>query len=79
MKATLDIQDKLPATAKTAAGMQPTTLTRLTEEGLSMGLTATDEKSPTRRIALPVMIRKGGMQRGIGPTSNRSMVDAMEQ
>ena len=77
MKATLDIQDKLPATAKTAAGMQPTTLTHLGEEGLSMGLTATDEKCPARQIALPVMGGKGGMRLGIDPTSNRLIVEAM--
>ena len=79
MKTTLDIQDNLLAHAKAAAAMQRTTLTRLIEEGLSMRLAAMEKKAPSRRVTLPVMSGKGGMRPGIDPTSNRSMLDAMEE
>jgi hypothetical protein len=79
MKTTLDIQDNLLANAKAAAAVQRTTLTRLIEEGLSMRLAAMEKKQPPRRATLPVMSGKGGMRPGIDPTSNRSMLDAMEE
>ena len=79
MKTTLDIQDNLLAHAKAAAAMQRTTLTRLIEEGLSMRLAAMERKHLPRRVTLPVMSGKGGMRPGIDPTSNRSMLDAMEE
>ncbi len=79
MKTTLDIQDNLLANAKAAAALQRTTLTRLIEEGLSMRLAVTEKKHLPRRVTLPVMTGKGGMRAGINPTSNRSMLDAMEE
>lgn len=79
MKTTLDIQDNLLANAKVAAAVQRTTLTRLIEEGISMRLAAMERKQPPRRVTLPVMSGKGGMRPGIDPTSNRSMLDAMEE
>ena len=41
-------------------------------------LAAMEKKAPSRRVTLPVMSGKGGMRPGIDPTSNRSMLDAME-
>ena len=79
MKTTLNIQDNLLANAKAAAAMQRTTLTRLIEEGLSMRLAAMEKKQPPRKFSLPVMSGKGGMRPGIDPTSNRSMLDAMDE
>ena len=79
MKTTLDIQDNLLATAKAAAAIQRTTLTRLIEEGLSMRLAITEKKHPPRRVTLPVMNGEGGMRPGIDPKSNRSMLDAMDE
>lgn len=79
MKTTLDIQDNLLATAKAAAAVQRTTLTRLIEEGLSMRLAAIKNKHSPRRVTLPVMTGKGGMRPDIDPTSNRSMLDAMDE
>ncbi len=79
MKTTLDIQDNLLATAKAAAAIQRTTLTRLIEEGLSMRLAVADKKHSPKRITLPIMVGKGGMRLGIDPTSNRSILDAMDQ
>lgn len=78
-KTTLDIQTNLIITAKAAAAKQRATLTGLLEEGLSMHLTVADAKRPKRRIALPVMVGKCGMREGIDPTSNRSLLDAMDQ
>jgi hypothetical protein len=79
MKTTLDIQDNLLASAKAAAAIQRTTLTRLIEEGLSMRLAAMEKKPLARRATLPVMNGKGGMRKGIDPTSNRALLDAMEE
>ena len=79
MKTTLDIQDNLLATAKAAAAVQRITLTRLIEEGLAMRLAAADKKPTSRRILLPVMKGKGGMRLGIDPSSNRSMLQAMDE
>ncbi|MBL8309409.1 MAG: DUF2191 domain-containing protein [Burkholderiales bacterium] len=78
MKTTLDIQDNLLANAKALAALQRTTLTRLVEEGLEMRLAAPAAKPVRRKVTLPVMHGKGGMRAGIDPTSNRSMLDAME-
>jgi hypothetical protein len=71
MKTTLNIKDQLLANAKSAAAMQQTTLTQLIEEGLLMRLAVQAKKASTRKVALPVMIGKGGMRLGIDPTSNR--------
>ena len=79
MKTTLDIQDNLLATAKAAAAVQRITLTRLIEEGLSMRLAVAEKKPMSRRILLPVMKGKGGMRLGIDPSSNRSMLQAMDE
>ena len=79
MKTTLDIQDNLLISAKAAAALQRTTLTRLVEEGLEMRLAAESAPPSSRRkVTLPVMHGKGGMRAGIDPKSNRSMLDAME-
>jgi hypothetical protein len=79
MKTTLDIQDNLLASAKAAAAIRRTTLTRLIEEGLSMRLAAMGKKPSARRATLPVMAGKGGMRKGIDPTSNRALLDAMDE
>ena len=79
MKTTLDIQDKLLASAKVAAALQRITLTRLIEEGLSMRLALAEKKPTPRRVALPVMRGEGGMRLGIDPSSNRSIRQAMDE
>ena len=79
MKTTLDIQTNLLVAAKAASAMQCTTPTGLPVEGLSMHLTVADAKRPKGRIALPVMVGKGGMRVGIDPTKNRALLDAMNQ
>jgi hypothetical protein len=79
MKTTLNIQDQLLAHAKSAAAMQQTTLTRLIEEGLVMRLAVPAKKASTRKLTLPVMNGKGGMRQGVDPTSNRSVLNAMDE
>ena len=79
MKTTLNIQDNLLANAKAAAAMQRTTLTRLIEEGLTMRLATPAKTAALRGVTLPVMKGKGGLRSGIDPTSNRAMLDAMEE
>jgi hypothetical protein len=79
MKTTLNIQDQLLANAKSAAAMQQTTLTRLIEEGLIMRLAIPAKKASARKLALPVMNGKGGMRQDIDPTSNRAMLNAMDE
>ena len=78
MKTTLNIQDNLLANAKAAAAMQRTTLTRLIEEGLTMRLATPAKTVALRGVTLPVM-RRGGLRSGIDPTSNRAMLDAMDE
>ena len=79
MKTTLNIQDNLLANAKAAAAMQRTTLTRLIEEGLTMRLATPTKTAVLRGVTLPVMKGKGGLRSGIDPTSNRAMLDAMDE
>jgi hypothetical protein len=79
MKTTLNIQDQLLANAKSAAALQQTTLTRLIEEGLVMRLALPAKKASARKVALPVMNGKGGMRLGIDPTSNRAILNAMDE
>ena len=79
MKTTLNIQDNLLANAKAAAAMQRTTLTRLIEEGLAMRLATPAKTVSLRGVTLPVMKGKGGLRSGIDPTSNRAMLDAMDE
>jgi hypothetical protein len=79
MKTTLNIQDQLLANAKSAAALQQTTLTRLIEEGLVMRLALPAKKASARKVVLPVMNGKGGMRLGIDPTSNRAILNAMDE
>jgi hypothetical protein len=79
MKTTLNIQDQLLANAKSAAALQQTTLTRLIEEGLVMRLALNAKKTSERKLALPVMNGKGGMRLDINPTSNRAVLNAMDE
>lgn len=77
MKTTLDIDDELLAKAKVAAAREKKTLTSLIEEGLRLRLRrrpATGRK----RTALPILAGRGGLVRGIDPTSNRSLLAAAD-
>ena len=79
MKTTLNLDDELLARAKARAALERKSLTRLIEEGLSLRLRPGAGRSagkPPR--TLPVFARGTGLQPGIDPTSNQSMLDAAD-
>jgi hypothetical protein len=78
MKTTLNIQDQLLASAKAAAAMQRTTLTRLIEEGLVMRLAATAGKKRKISFSPPVFDGKTGLAKGLKGKSNRELYDALD-
>ena len=75
MKTTLDLDDALLAKAKALAARERKSLTLLIEEGLRLRLRkrSTSDAVP---LGLPVYKGKGGVARGVDPTSNRSMFEA---
>jgi hypothetical protein len=75
MRTTLDIDSRLLAKAKAKAALENKSLTRLIEESLALNLRAAG-----RRIAskLPVFVGSGGMHASIDPSSNRSLLDAVD-
>ena len=78
MKTTLDLNDRLLAEAKALAARQRTTLTRLIEEGLALRLKAEAHPVRAARVVLPVFKGRGGMKAGIDPTSNRALLEAVD-
>jgi hypothetical protein len=78
MKTTLDINDQLLASAKVAAAQHRTTLTRLIEEGLQLRLRAQAPVPANEPVRLPVFKGRGGLVAGLNPSSNRSMLDALD-
>jgi hypothetical protein len=75
MKTTLDINDELLIKAKALSARERKSLTMLIEEGLRLRLRPQSAVQQNRRSALPVFRGKGGLAKGIDPTSNRSMLD----
>jgi hypothetical protein len=76
MKTTLDINDRLLADAKALAAQERTSLTRLIEQGLQLRLRS--RKAPQRgRLRLPVFRGRGGLARGVEPTSNKALLAAL--
>jgi len=78
MKTTLDIDDRLLREAKATAAKEQKSLTRLIEEGLSLRLRVGSPARRQKRFELPVSRCKGGFLSGIDPTSNKSILDAMD-
>jgi hypothetical protein len=78
MKTTLDLSDSLLAQAKALAAKQRTTLTRVVEEGLQLRLRAQRTAGKSTAVRLPVFKGKGGLARGVNPSSNRSMLAAAD-
>lgn len=76
MKTTLDIQDDLLAEAKALAAHERSSLTALIEDGLRLRLRKPRRAAAARPPSLPIHRGKGGLLRGIDPTSNRSLFDA---
>ena len=78
MKTTLDIDDRLLASAKAFAARRRVTLTRLIEEGLRLRLRGERKAPSTLTPPLPVFAGKGGVRTGVDPTSNKSMLTALD-
>ncbi len=76
MKTTLDINDELLVRAKAVSAREKKSLTALIEEGLRLRLRRRLVGGVNARRTLPVYQGKGGLAKGIDPTSNRSMLDA---
>lgn len=76
MKTTLDLNDALLIRAKALAAQQGTTLTRLIEDGLQLRLRK--QKTPARRVRLPVYRGKGGLAPGLDGLSNKAMLEAAD-
>lgn len=77
MKTTLDLDDELIIRAKAVAAREGRSLTALIEEGLRLRL----RRPAASKVAEPkvaVYAGRGGLKRGIDPTSNRSMRDAAD-
>ena len=75
MKTTLDINDTLLAHARTVAGQQSTSLTRLIEEGLRLGLRRPRVTSKVGEGKTPVFKGCGGLVAGVYPRRNKAMLD----
>lgn len=78
MKTTLNLDDHLVARAKAVAAEQRTSLTRLIEEGLRMRLDPPSGAASPRGRSIPVLAGQGGLVAGIDPTSNRALLDALD-
>lgn len=78
MKTTLDLNEKLLADAKVLAAQHRTTLTRLIEEGLQLRLRAQNATRQTGPVRLPVFKGRGGLVEGVNPSSNKSMLEALD-
>lgn len=78
MKTTLDIDDELLVRAKALAARERKSLTALIEEGLRLRLRARRPAGSRKDVALPIYYGSSGLQPGIDPNSNRSMLDAAD-
>ena len=79
MKTTLDIDDVLLRSAKAYAARQGSSLTKLIEEGLQIRLRAGAVRAGRQRApVLAVYHGKGGLVAGLNPTSNKSLLDALD-
>ncbi|MBV8123471.1 MAG: DUF2191 domain-containing protein [Burkholderiaceae bacterium] len=78
MKTTLDLNDQLLTDAKALAAQQRTSLTRLIEEGLQLRLRAKEMSQVRARKRLPVFKGRGGLASGVDPTSNKSLLAALD-
>lgn len=76
MKTTLDIDDELLVKAKALSARERKSLTALIEEGLRLRLRLRGQKGSRSRPPLPICRGRGGLAKGVDPTSNRSMLDA---
>jgi hypothetical protein len=76
MKTTLDIDDDLLVKAKAVSARERKCLTAWGEEGLRLRLRGRRSFVSGRSQPLPGYRGRGGLAKGIDPTSNRSLLDA---
>ncbi len=77
MRTTLAIDDNLLATAKERAHRLGLTLGQLVEEALRRELGA--DEVPSSRPEVPVFRGGGGVRPGIDVTSNRALLEALDE
>ena len=77
MRTTVDLPDELLRQARQQAAQEGTTLTALLADGLRLRL-AGISAGRVRRRRLPVSRVGGGLQPGIDPASNASLLDAAD-
>jgi hypothetical protein len=77
MRTTVNLPDELLRQARKRAAEEDTTLTALLADGLRLRL-AGPAAPGRRRRSLPVSRRGGGLQPGIDPASNASLLDAAD-
>jgi hypothetical protein len=78
MKTTLDINDELLVRAKAQSARERKSLTALIEEGLKLRLRTAARPRRAHPINLAVYRGRGGLAKGVDPTSNRSLYDAAD-
>lgn len=78
MKTTLDINDELLVRAKAQSARERKSLTALIEEGLKLRLRTAVQPRRAHPISLAVYRGRGGLTKGVDPTSNRSLYDAAD-
>lgn len=76
MRTTLSIDDRLLAAAKRRARQRGLTLGQLVEEALRADLAA---EPAAERLEIPVFTGGDGVRPGIDPTSNRAMLEALDE
>ncbi|MGH2915990.1 MAG: DUF6364 family protein [Solirubrobacteraceae bacterium] len=77
MRTTVDLPDELLRQARQRAAREGTTLTALLADGLRLRLGGA-VAGRARRRRLPVSRVDGGLQPGIDPASNASLLDAAD-
>jgi hypothetical protein len=77
MRTTIDLPDELLRRARQRAAQEGTTLTALLADGLRLRLGG-GSGGVRRRRRLPVSKVGGGLQPGIDPASNASLLDAAD-
>jgi hypothetical protein len=78
VKTTLDINDQLLVRAKAQSARERRSLTALIEEGLKLRLRTAVQPRRTHPIKLAIYRGRGGVAKGVDPTSNRSLCDVAD-
>ncbi|MBF0673550.1 MULTISPECIES: hypothetical protein [unclassified Salinibacterium] len=76
MRTTLSIDDALLTRAKRRAAQRGQTLGQYVEEAVRRDLVSVEQPSPAP--TLPTFTRGTGLRRGLNPSSNRALYDALD-